>query len=159
MNPPNDNLSGLAAAPDPRLEALLDEALRPEAPPPGLTGRIVARTAALLPSAHAGVLARIDHLYRWPRAVAAAMVVAASLGIALSATQIVRAAHTLVAVDRGLAALPAYHADPEAGFDGGPTTRPDTGLRQCRNALRDTQEDLERGLAHIEQQAEDEDHG
>ena len=159
MNPQNDNLSGFAAAPDPRLGALLDEALAPEAPPPGLTGRIVAHTAALLPRARVGVLARIDHLYRWPRAVAALVVLTAGLGIALSATQIVRSAHAMVAVDRGLASLPAYHPGPETGLDRVAAPNSDTGLKQCRNALRDTQEDLERGLANIEQQAEDENHG
>jgi hypothetical protein len=150
--------------PDPRipeahLEALLDQALRPEAAPAGLSDRIVARTVGLLRRSHLGVLARLDELYRWPRAVAAAVVVAAAMGIALSAAQIVRSAHTLVTVDRGLAALPVYNPTPDAGPESGPPLALDTAMRQYHNALRDAQADLERGLSNIEQQGEDNGHG
>jgi hypothetical protein len=146
-------------SPDAALEQRLDEALAPPPAPAGLSDRIVLRTAGLLQRYRSGVLARIDQFYRWPRALAAAVVLAAGLGILVSATQIVRSAQTLVAVGRGLDALPAYRPGPDLAPDSGPSLAIESVLRQDRRALRDAQADLERGLLDIEQGAPGEHHG
>jgi hypothetical protein len=99
---------------DPRLSAALDQILAPAALPAGMNERIVARTGGLLEVAPLGVLARIDRLYRWPRAVAALVVGAVTLGIIISAARIVSGAHNLAVVHDGLASMPAYEPPNDA---------------------------------------------
>lgn len=75
---------------DPHVDALLDEVLGPDATPgsvPGdLADRIVAQTVDRLPGRQRGVIARIGpHRIR---AVAAALIVAASIGIVLTGLSI-----------------------------------------------------------------------
>ena len=95
---------------DPRFDRLLDEALSPQslpgAVPKDLAKRIVARTVNRLPGRSRGVLARIGPAKI--RAIAAAIVVAASLGIIATLTGIFRDVHEIRGIERELSELASF---------------------------------------------------
>lgn len=97
--------------PDPALERLLDAALGPDAIPGGvpadLVARITAATEERLPR-RGGVLARID--CRPVRALAASVVLAASIGIVLAVGAVLGDVQNLRAIDRELTALQQWAA-------------------------------------------------
>ncbi len=95
---------------DPQFDALLDEALRPEAPPADLAERIFAATRDQLPARHRGVIARIGHVPPALRAVAAAIVLGACVGVVLMSGLIVRDAKQTVALTTEINALAQYEA-------------------------------------------------
>jgi hypothetical protein len=95
---------------DPQFDALLDEALRPEAPPADLVDRIFAATRGQLPRRHRSVIARIGHVPPALRAVAAAIVLAACVGVVLMSGLIVRDAKQSVALTTEIDALAQYEA-------------------------------------------------
>ena len=97
---------------DPQLEALLDEALSAESLPGGvpddLVQRIVARTSGSLePVTERAVIARIGPAV-WLRRAAAAIVLAASVGVLLVSALIARDAQQIVFVRRELKAIEQY---------------------------------------------------
>ena len=96
---------------DPQLEALLDEALSAESLPGGvpddLAQRIVAKTSdSLGPATERAVIARIGPV--WLRRAAAAIVLAASVGIVLVSALIARDAQQIVFVRGELQAIEQY---------------------------------------------------
>ena len=110
---------------DPQIEALLDEALSAESVPGGiprgLAERIVEKTRDSLPGAHAGVemtgrrpgvIARIGPARI--RAMAAAIVLAASVGVVLLSVLIARDAREIALVNNDVRAIEQYElpADP-----------------------------------------------
>jgi len=101
---------------DPQFDALLDEALRPEAPPVDLADRIFVATRDQLPSPHRAVIARIGHVPPAVRALAAAIVVGACVGVVLMSGVIVRDAKQTVALTTEIDALAQYEP-PADGID------------------------------------------
>jgi hypothetical protein len=101
---------------DPRFDTLLDEALRPEAPPADLADRIFAATRDRLPSRHRGVIARIGHVPAPLRALAAAIVLGACVGVVLISSLIVRDAKRTVTLTTEINALARYEP-PADGID------------------------------------------
>lgn len=100
------------------LDAVLDEALAPSAMPAGLVERVVSRTRRQLDRA-AGVLARIGPWSIRRRLVgniAAAVVLAASIGVLMTGFNIVNDARQIVEVRQEIVALSGY-ATPAAPID------------------------------------------
>ena len=96
---------------DPQLEALLDEVLSAESLPGGipddLAQRIVAKTSrSLEPAAESAVIARIGPT--WLRRAAAAIVLAASVGVVLVSAMIARDAQEIAFVRGEFEAIEQY---------------------------------------------------
>ena len=113
---------------DPHVDALLDEALAADAIPGGVPGdladRIVAQTEDKLPGQRRGVIMRIGP--QRIRAVAAALIVAASIGLVLTGISIFHEINSnnwkagyitlQVEMDKMLKGLPTHRLDQEIEF-------------------------------------------
>lgn len=95
MIPMNDQ--GDAGRPDPRIEAMLEEALKASDMPAGLADRILQRTTPMLP--RQSVLARIG-VWNWARVAAAVVLLLAWTGVWTTSAVIVRDARQLAVNDR-----------------------------------------------------------
>lgn len=99
---------------DPKLDALLDEALGGEQVPAGLSERIVAQTRDMLPARRTSVIARIGPAP--VRAVAAAVILAATVGVVVVASGIVRDANQVTDARQQIVAMSTYE-EPTVAID------------------------------------------
>lgn len=142
---------------DPRLDSLLDEALAPEAAPAGLAQAIVAQTAPALGKWRPGVLARLNE-YRWPKALAASVIVGAGLGIALMSYSFVHqaqaSAQSLAMIHHDLSNLAVYQPPVPPAAPQMPELRNQT--TQYRNDLDEVQNSLSQAFPEPDPFDEDE---